>query len=124
MRTLRVTMMINMMMVVVKMIMKNCRDFQGYFFNEFSMKGFSLLRDFQGYFFNGFLMKGFSLLRDFQVYFFNEFSMKGFSLPRDFQDYFFNEFSLLRDFQGYADKEATKKKVMKDVWRKGDMCFR
>ena len=29
-----------------------------------------------------------------------------------------------RDFQGYADKEATKKKVMKDVWRKGDMCFR
>ena len=50
--------------------------------------------------------------------------MKGFSLPRDFQDNFFNEFSLLRDFQGYADKEATKKKVMKDVWRKGDMCFR
>jgi len=30
----------------------------------------------------------------------------------------------VRDFQGYADKEATKKKVMKDVWRKGDMCFR
>ena len=29
-----------------------------------------------------------------------------------------------RDFQGYADKEATKKKVMKDVWRKGDMAFR
>ena len=29
-----------------------------------------------------------------------------------------------RDFQGYADKEATKKKVMKDVWRKGDLCFR
>ena len=31
---------------------------------------------------------------------------------------------ICRDFQGYADKEATKKKVMKDVWRKGDMCFR
>jgi len=30
----------------------------------------------------------------------------------------------VRDFQGYADKEATKKKVMKDVWRKGDMAFR
>lgn len=30
----------------------------------------------------------------------------------------------VRDFQGYADKEATKKKVMKDVWRKGDLCFR
>jgi len=30
----------------------------------------------------------------------------------------------VRDFQGYADKEATKKKLMKDVWRKGDMCFR
>ena len=32
--------------------------------------------------------------------------------------------NICRDFQGYADKEATKKKVMKDVWRKGDMCFR
>ena len=32
--------------------------------------------------------------------------------------------NIYRDFQGYADKEATKKKVMKDVWRKGDMCFR
>jgi len=30
----------------------------------------------------------------------------------------------VRDFQGYADKEATKKKVMKDVWKKGDMAFR
>lgn len=30
----------------------------------------------------------------------------------------------VRDFQGYADKEATKKKVMKDVWRKGDAAFR
>jgi solute carrier family 27 fatty acid transporter 1/4 len=30
----------------------------------------------------------------------------------------------VRDFQGYADKEATKKKVMADVWRKGDLCFR
>jgi len=30
----------------------------------------------------------------------------------------------VRDFQGYADKEATKKKVMKDVWKKGDICFR
>jgi len=30
----------------------------------------------------------------------------------------------VRDFQGYADKEATKKKVMRDVWKKGDMAFR
>jgi len=30
----------------------------------------------------------------------------------------------VRDFQGYADKAATKKKVMVDVWKKGDMCFR
>lgn len=30
----------------------------------------------------------------------------------------------VRDFQGYADKEATKKKVVADVWRKGDLCFR
>jgi len=30
----------------------------------------------------------------------------------------------VRDFHGYADKSATKKKVMVDVWKKGDMCFR
>lgn len=30
----------------------------------------------------------------------------------------------VRDFHGYADKSATEKKVIYDVWRKGDMCFR
>merc|ERR1719400_1277942 len=30
----------------------------------------------------------------------------------------------VRDYHGYADDSSTKKKVMKDVWRKGDMCFR
>ncbi|KAG0725327.1 Long-chain fatty acid transport protein 1 [Chionoecetes opilio] len=29
----------------------------------------------------------------------------------------------VRDFHGYADKSATKKKVVKDVFRKGDMAF-
>jgi len=30
----------------------------------------------------------------------------------------------VRDFHGYADKAATKKKILTDVWKKGDMCFR
>jgi len=30
----------------------------------------------------------------------------------------------VRDYHGYADDSSTKKKVMKDVWKKGDMCFR
>lgn len=30
----------------------------------------------------------------------------------------------VRDFDGYADKAATRKKIVADVWRKGDMCFR
>lgn len=30
----------------------------------------------------------------------------------------------VRDFHGYADKSATEKKVIYNVWRKGDMCFR
>ena len=30
----------------------------------------------------------------------------------------------VRDFDGYADQSATKKKIIRDVWRKGDMCFR
>jgi len=29
-----------------------------------------------------------------------------------------------RDFHGYADKTATAKKILNDVWRKGDTCFR
>lgn len=30
----------------------------------------------------------------------------------------------VRDFHGYADKSATEKKILKDVWKKGDLCFR
>jgi len=30
----------------------------------------------------------------------------------------------VRDFHGYADENATKQKIMKDVWRKGDLGFR
>jgi solute carrier family 27 fatty acid transporter 1/4 len=30
----------------------------------------------------------------------------------------------VRDFQGYTDREATKKKLIMDVWRKGDLGFR
>jgi len=30
----------------------------------------------------------------------------------------------VRDFHGYADKSATKQKIMHDVWKKGDMGFR
>lgn len=30
----------------------------------------------------------------------------------------------VRDFDGYADQSATKKKIIRDVWRQGDMCFR
>ena len=30
----------------------------------------------------------------------------------------------VRDYHGYADDSSTKKKIMKDVWNKGDMCFR
>ena len=30
----------------------------------------------------------------------------------------------VRDFDGYADKAATRKKILKDVWKKGDECFR
>ena len=30
----------------------------------------------------------------------------------------------VRDFDGYADTNATKKKIVKDVWSQGDMCFR
>ena len=30
----------------------------------------------------------------------------------------------VRDFDGYADQNATKKKIVKDVWQKGDVCFR
>ena len=30
----------------------------------------------------------------------------------------------VRDFDGYADTNATKKKIVKDVWSRGDMCFR
>lgn len=30
----------------------------------------------------------------------------------------------VRDFDGYADQSATKKKILRDVWRHGDMCFR
>ena len=30
----------------------------------------------------------------------------------------------VRDFHGYADKTATEKKILKDVWKKGDLCFR
>jgi solute carrier family 27 fatty acid transporter 1/4 len=30
----------------------------------------------------------------------------------------------LRDFDGYADESATKKKILRDVFKKGDLCFR
>ena len=30
----------------------------------------------------------------------------------------------VREFSGYSDKESTSKKILRDVWRKGDMCFR
>jgi len=30
----------------------------------------------------------------------------------------------VRDFHGYADKESSKKKVLSNVWKKGDLCFR
>lgn len=30
----------------------------------------------------------------------------------------------VRDYHGYADDSSTNKKIMKDVWNKGDMCFR
>jgi len=30
----------------------------------------------------------------------------------------------VREFTGYSDKESTKKKVLSDVWKKGDQCFR
>ena len=30
----------------------------------------------------------------------------------------------VRDFHGYADKSATRKKILNNVWKKGDMCFR
>ena len=30
----------------------------------------------------------------------------------------------VRDFDGYADQSATKKKILRNVWRHGDMCFR
>lgn len=30
----------------------------------------------------------------------------------------------VREFTGYSNKEATEKKLIKDVWKKGDVCFR
>jgi len=30
----------------------------------------------------------------------------------------------VRDFEGYADKASTRKKILHNVWRQGDMCFR
>jgi len=30
----------------------------------------------------------------------------------------------VRDFHGYADRQATSKKILENVWRKGDKCFR
>jgi len=30
----------------------------------------------------------------------------------------------VREFTGYSDKESTQRKVLSDVWRKGDQCFR
>jgi len=30
----------------------------------------------------------------------------------------------VREFSGYSDKESTSKKVLRDVWSKGDVCFR
>ena len=30
----------------------------------------------------------------------------------------------IRDFHGYADKSSAQKKILKNVWKQGDMCFR
>ena len=30
----------------------------------------------------------------------------------------------VRDFDGYADKKATTKKILHNVWKQGDECFR
>jgi len=30
----------------------------------------------------------------------------------------------VREFSGYSDKESTNKKILRDVWSKGDICFR
>jgi len=30
----------------------------------------------------------------------------------------------VREFNGYSDKESTQRKVLNDVWKKGDQCFR
>ena len=30
----------------------------------------------------------------------------------------------VREFSGYSDKESTEKKILRDVWKKGDTCFR
>lgn len=30
----------------------------------------------------------------------------------------------VREFSGYSDKESTSKKILRDVWSKGDICFR
>ena len=30
----------------------------------------------------------------------------------------------VRDFDGYADKKATNKKILHNVWKQGDECFR
>lgn len=30
----------------------------------------------------------------------------------------------VRDFHGYADRKATEKKIVRDIWKKGDLAFR
>lgn len=30
----------------------------------------------------------------------------------------------LREFHGYADRKATQKKIVQDVWKKGDAAFK
>ena len=30
----------------------------------------------------------------------------------------------VRDFDGYADQASTRKKILHNVWKQGDMCFR
>ena len=30
----------------------------------------------------------------------------------------------IRDFHGYADQSSTQKKILHNVWKQGDMCFR
>ena len=30
----------------------------------------------------------------------------------------------VRDFHGYVDESATRKKILSNVWKKGDICFR